>query len=102
MTNRKEQQAHEKATIAPALDNAGVKLIFGKFNEAADALPLQAIQALLVDDIPKAKRCAYLWDTYKCQLPRITENIMNSDFDILKEKQPDRKPWRFFSWLFNK
>lgn len=98
-----EQQAHEKLVLSPEiLGNPGLKLVMQKFDTAADELPLKAIEALLADDMPKAKRCAYLWEAYKCQMPRITENIMNCDFEILKEEHPDRKPFRFFSWLFNR
>lgn len=89
-----EQQAHEKAVFTPALLNPGVKLLFQKFDDAAEKLPLQAIQALLADDIPKAKRIAYLYDTYKHEIPRMTQNIMNCEAD-------PKKTWSFFNWLRN-
>ena len=85
---------NEQETLQAALADPGVKLLMGKFNAKADELPLLAIQALLADDIPKAKRCAYLWDTYKNEIPRISQNIINRG-------EPE-KPWSFFNWLFNK
>ena len=103
MATSPEILKQEKEILEASLSDEGVKLLLGKINKAADTLPLQAITALLQDDIAKAKRCAYLWDAYKNQVPRVTENIMNAEVagDITIEGVP-KKSWAFFDWLFNK